>query len=1288
MNGSVLRLSCTALLVFLTNSLPAAEPRVLIPCADEGGAIWQCTTEKPGDDWTNHDFDDSKWSEGKAGFGVPDHATLPATIGTTWTTPDIWLRTTIDVTDPVDFEVAAIRVKHDEDVELYVNGKAVFTVAWYNTQWETFDVTESLRSAIKPGPNLVAVHVHQTAGGQYIDLGLALDPKEKPANVYTPFDFAAIEQCRQARWAGERAWEWYTDVGPIAGCNYLPRTAVNMTQMWQKETFDPKTIDEELGWAEKAGYNSLRVFVQYLVWRDDPEGLKQRMDQFLTIADKHGMRVMLIPFCDCAFAGREPYLGKQDEPVPGVHNSGWVPSPGLKRVVDRTTWPDLERYIKDLVGRFAEDRRVLIWDLYNEPGNSNMGEKSLPLVAAAFRWAREAGATQPLTVGAWTNFEGRMSKALMEMSDVVSFHGYDQPDGIASKSRLCRQYHRPILCTEWLHRQSGNTFETILPIFAQGQIGGYHWGFVAGRTQTYMPWGSKQGDPMPKHWQHDVLHADGTPYDASEFELLRQYSEQFLMNRPWSKQKASKWFDEQPWPCGFNYIPANAISYTEMWMPYCFDRQFIDKELALAEDIGFNCLRVVLPFVVWEHDPAEFKKRLESFLTVCDKRGIKVMFTLFDDCAFGSDESLKNPTYGKQPEVLEGWYANGWTPSPGHAMVRDPKTWPRLEKYVKDVIGTFKEDRRVWVWDLYNEPTNGGLGNVSIPLVENVFRWAREVGPSQPLTIGQWNGNAPLNDLIFTNSDIVTFHNYGSADGLTGHIQELQKQGRPLINTEWLNRGHGSLVESCLPVFAKEDVGCMHWGLVNGRTQTDLAWGWRPGRGEPKVWQHDLFHANGKPYRPEEIELFREYMTAQTQTVVPVTYKGWKAHLLENDLVRLHVVPEIGGRVIQYALGEKEFFWVNPAVTGKTSPKTGLDPEGGWLNYGGDKLWPAPQGWDNNQQWPGPPDAVLDGQPYQADMDRDSPTIHLTSRDDPRSGIRFSRRIHLDPRSTHVSIEATMTNIDDKPRRWGIWAHTQLDAGLPGSDEYNRLMRAWCPINPRSRFDRGYEVIFGEENNPSFDVDVKRGLMQVSYQYKVGKIGLDSRAGWVATVDGRNGDVFVQRFQFEPEKEYPEGSSVEFWHNGVGRIYAYNEWMEMADNHKTNPYVFESEILSPYARLQPNESYTWAYDWYACRIGGDFPVVDCSEVGVVSEPLTRRRDGDRVRLRGRFGVFQPGRLVLEISNGNADLIATELLDANVTPSRPVVLDLEIKLPAEASDAALVLHDSMENRIGQIAWCGF
>jgi hypothetical protein len=330
----------------------------------------------------------------------------------------------------------------------------------------------------------------------------------------------------------------------------------------------------------------------------------------------------------------------------------------------------------------------------------------------------------------------------------------------------------------------------------------------------------------------------------------------------WPIDRAWQWSDAQPWPCGFNYVPANAISYTEMWMDYAFDADLIDRELQLAQAVGFNCCRVVLPFVVWEAEPAAFKQRLATFLGVCQRRGIRVMFALFDDCVFGP---IHDPVFGKQPEVLAGWYANGWTPSPGHSLVRDLATWPRLEQYVKDVIATFKDDPRVWVWDLYNEPTNGGLGDVSLPLVEQLFRWARAVNPAQPLTVGQWNGNAKLNDLIYRHSDVITFHDYGKADGLARHIRDLQRHGRPVICTEWLNRGHGSLVADCLPVFRRTSVGCLHWGLVNGKTQTHLNWGHRPGQPDPPHWQHDLYRPDHTPYHAPEIDLFRAVLQADVR---------------------------------------------------------------------------------------------------------------------------------------------------------------------------------------------------------------------------------------------------------------------------------------------------------------------------------------------------------------------------------------------------------------------------------------
>jgi hypothetical protein len=428
-------------------------------------------------------------------------------------------------------------------------------------------------------------------------------------------------------------------------------------------------------------------------------------------------------------------------------------------------------------------------------------------------------------------------------------------------------------------------------------------------------------------------------------------------------------------------------------------------------------------------------------------------------------------------------------------------------------------------------------------------------------------------------------------------------------------------------------------------------------------------------------------LAAPEPVAAPSNYKGWKSLCLGNGLVELQVLPDIGGRIIQFRLGAKEFLWVNPQLAGKLPPSEGLAADGGWFNVGGDKLWPAPQGWDNEQQWPGPPDAVLDGQPYALEKlrgKRGETAIRLTSGKDLRSGIQFSRVVRIFDDSTRVSFEATMKNIDSKPRRWGIWAHTQLDGAKADGSGHNPLMNAWCPLNPQSRFPKGYDVIFGEKNHPSFQPDAARGLLRVNCQYRVGKIGLDSPAGWVATVDGASGAVFVQRFRFEPKQEYPDGSSVEFWLNGVGRIRAYNREMVMSTNAAENPYVFESEVLSPFARLQPGASYTWRYDWYACNIGGDFPVVACSDAGVICEPLRARVTDGKLELTGRFGVFAPGSLRGELFDAAGKQLASLDLNLATTPHAPVLLGVKQSAPPEASAVALTLYDKAGRPIGELA----
>lgn len=418
-------------------------------------------------------------------------------------------------------------------------------------------------------------------------------------------------------------------------------------------------------------------------------------------------------------------------------------------------------------------------------------------------------------------------------------------------------------------------------------------------------------------------------------------------------------------------------------------------------------------------------------------------------------------------------------------------------------------------------------------------------------------------------------------------------------------------------------------------------------------------------------------------------YRGWNSRQLDNGLIEVQVVPEIGGRVIQYRLGKKEFLWVSPDLAGKPPTASGLGPEGEWLNYGGDKLWPAPQGWDNEEQWPGPPDAVLDGSPHALEAlpgKAGEAAIKLTSREDPRSGIQFIRTVRIFAGTTRVRFDVTMKNIDQRPRRWGIWTVTQVNGARPDDQGHNPLLTAYCPVNPQSHFPGGYKVLFGAPDNPSLQVLPGKEIFCLQYQYKVGKVALDSPTGWTATVDGQDGFVFVQRFNFERGKEYPDGASVEFWSSGLGTLRAWGRDIPMADNPRATPYLVECELLSPFARMQPGESFEWSYEWNAANIGGNYPVVACHELGVASEPLAAKVEGNRLKLTGRFGVFQPGALRAVCFDGDGKLLAETGIQLEVSPLRAVVLDEKSDLPTGARTIALRLHGPEGKLAGELARC--
>jgi hypothetical protein len=342
------------------------------------------------------------------------------------------------------------------------------------------------------------------------------------------------------RWTEEKAKAWYDQQAWLVGSNYIPADAINQLEMWQAETFDPVEIDRELGWAEGVGMNTMRVFLHDLLWQADPAGFRQRIDKFLEISARHHIKPLFVLFDSCW--DPNPRLGPQHPPVPGVHNSGWVQSPGADALKDPASEERLKAYVLGVVGAFANDSRILAWDVWNEPSNTNQGSYSrkepknkVQLVQAllpkVFSWARQAQPSQPLTSGVWDiDFENGTSptpiqQTQIENSDVISFHNYGWPESFEREVLFLRNFDRPVICTEYMARGVGSTFDTVLPLASRLKVGAINWGFVAGKTQTYYPWDSWRHPYIvdePSVWFHEVLHPDGTPYRDAEVKLIRE----------------------------------------------------------------------------------------------------------------------------------------------------------------------------------------------------------------------------------------------------------------------------------------------------------------------------------------------------------------------------------------------------------------------------------------------------------------------------------------------------------------------------------------------------------------------------------------------------------------------------------------------------------------------------------------------------------------------------------------------------------------------------------------------
>ncbi len=356
--------------------------------------------------------------------------------------------------------------------------------------------------------------------------------------------FAQASLIARDRWTAEEANAWYAKQPWLVGCNFSPSTAINQLEMWQADTFDPETIDRELGWAADIGFTSIRVYLHDLLWDQGSEALLKRIDKFLEIADKHGINVMLVPL-DGVW-DPQPKLGKQREPRPHVHNSGWLQAPGAELLSDPTRHDELKPYIVGLIRHYRNDKRVVAWDLFNEPDNPNRNsygrdgsktelpedvkeEMATKLLAKLFVWAREAGATQPLTAGVWRGDWSShdkltaYNKLMLEQSDVISFHCYGSPQDMQNRVKELLRYGRPMFCTEYMSRGSGSTFDPVMGYLKENNVAAYNWGLVDGKTQTSYPWATwqRQFTAKPDLWFHEIFRADGRPYDVKETEYIK-----------------------------------------------------------------------------------------------------------------------------------------------------------------------------------------------------------------------------------------------------------------------------------------------------------------------------------------------------------------------------------------------------------------------------------------------------------------------------------------------------------------------------------------------------------------------------------------------------------------------------------------------------------------------------------------------------------------------------------------------------------------------------------------------
>ncbi|MGH9328067.1 MAG: DUF4380 domain-containing protein [Terriglobia bacterium] len=425
-------------------------------------------------------------------------------------------------------------------------------------------------------------------------------------------------------------------------------------------------------------------------------------------------------------------------------------------------------------------------------------------------------------------------------------------------------------------------------------------------------------------------------------------------------------------------------------------------------------------------------------------------------------------------------------------------------------------------------------------------------------------------------------------------------------------------------------------------------------------------------------------VSPSTAKIEKTKYNDWDVYRLSNGIISLYIAPQLGGRAIQLELGEQGLFFVNKTLAGKVLPEAENNAKSGWANYGGDKVWPAPEGWMNDEEWPSIPYYILDGSKFAFAVVKEAPdevAVRVTSPPDPRTGVEFERTFHVVAGSTRVTVKQVMKNISERQIRWGIWHVLQADAADANDPtKPNPELYMYVPVNPRSMFPKGYYIAYGDPRHPSYRLIDDGHMLRVHYLYHVGKVALDSSEGWYAIVNGQKNIGYVENFNWFHGSAYPDNASVESWNDGPGTVSRRPYFHTLPDDPEKTPYFLEAEVLSPYARLDPGGQYEFTVHWSPTSVTN--PIVKAVWAGAVSQPLAASPEGSEVKLKGAFGVFVPGELVANFYNVPGEVLGEQTLQP-VDPRQVVRLDKTISLPADAFRISIFVRDAEGNNRGYL-----